>query len=156
MSNTVFSPCIVGERYVNNLTGFYWSIFSLLLLNSRLLFKLVGSTWRKAVWWTFIAVFPTHRLYLGGPPKYIWWHISVFITIIILLHFFYPPELMKPSAIDKLVENLALCVSYGSFCVLENTPTDNLQCFPYVHLFVPSRLNIHPPLPLAPTSQAWL
>ncbi len=47
-----------------------------------------------------ITVFPTHRLYLGG-PKNIWWHIFVFITIIILLHFFfYPPEKMKPSAID--------------------------------------------------------
>ncbi len=47
------------------------------------------------------TVFPTHRLYLGGPPKYIWWHIFIFITIIIIAYtFFYPPEIMKPSAID--------------------------------------------------------
>ncbi len=30
-----FSPCIVGELTVNHLTGFYWSICSLLPLNSR-------------------------------------------------------------------------------------------------------------------------
>ncbi len=47
------------------------------------------------------TAFPTNRLYLGGPPKYIYGRPSifgdnctqlVFITIIILSHFFYPPR----------------------------------------------------------------
>ncbi len=33
-----------------------------------------------------------------------------------------------------------------------DTPTDNLQCFPYVHLFVAGRNNIHHPLSSAPAS----
>ncbi len=69
------------------------------------------------------AVFPTHRLYLD-----------------------------RPTALDNLVENLALRVSYGSLCAREPL-TENLQCFPYVDLFVESRLNINRPPPSAP---AWL
>ncbi len=33
-----------------------------------------------------------------------------------------------------------------------DTPTDDLQCFPYVNLFVAGRNNIHRPLPSAPAS----
>ncbi len=73
-----------------------------------------------------IPVFPTHRLYLGHPPKYIWWHIFVFIIIIIIIiipvHFFFAPRenetISNRLTIGK--SPLALHVSYGSFCMLEN------------------------------------
>ncbi len=69
----------------------------------------------------FGGVFPTHRLYLGGPPKYIWWHIFVFITILILLQFLSAREnetIHNRLTIGK--SPLALHISFGSFCVLEN------------------------------------
>lgn len=34
------------------------------------------------------AVFPTHTLHLGGPPKYIWWPILTFYSIH-SIHFFF-------------------------------------------------------------------
>ncbi len=40
--------------------------------------------------------------------------------------------------------------SVGSRTV--DTPSDNLQCFPYVYLFVTGHNNIHHPLPSAPAS----
>ncbi len=50
---------------------------------------------------TEYLVFPTHRLYLGGPPRRINGRPSIFgETLFLLMHFFYPPEIMKPSAID--------------------------------------------------------
>ncbi len=46
------------------------------------------------------------------------WATGTFITIIILLHFFYPPEKMCSVCLRTV-----------------DTPTDNLQCFPYIHLW---------------------
>ncbi len=61
------------------------------------------NTWNRIIW---PPVFPTHRLYLGGPPRYINGRPSIFgdtflflLLLLSLTTFFYPPEIMKPSAI---------------------------------------------------------
>ncbi len=109
-----------------------------------------------------MPVFPTHRLYLGGPRRYINGRPSifgdtfVFITIIsyTFFFFFFIRLRFNETICDRLtVGQSPLARTARSVCSRTvNTPTDNLQCFPYVHLFVAACNNIHPPLPSAPAS----
>ncbi len=108
------------------------------------------------------TVFPTHRLYLGGPPRYIngrpsiFGHTILFLLLLLSLTLFLSAR-DDETICDQLTSGkspLARRVSFCSFCVLKNcdTPTDDLQCFPYAGLFVAGRNNIHQPLPSAPAS----
>ncbi len=101
-----------------------------------------------------MPVFPTHRLYLGGPRRYIWWHICFYYYHLLRVFFFFFHLRFNETICDRLtVGQSPLARTARSVCSRNvNTPTDNLQCFPYVHLFVAACNNIHPPLPSAPAS----
>ncbi len=77
-------------------------------------------------------MFPTHRLYLGGPPRYINGRPSIFgdTFLLSLQLFFFLSARDNETIRDRLTRGkspLARHVSYCSFCVLKNCPHSHRQ-----------------------------
>ncbi len=95
-------------------------------------------------WMYTDTVFPHIDFTWAGRPNIFG---DTYLSYYYLLHLYYPPELMKPSAIDELLESLPSLYTFRttrSVCSRTvHTPTENLQCFPYIGLFVAG--HIYPP-----------
>ncbi len=107
------------------------------------------------------SVFPTHRLYLGGPPRltaaqiYLVTHFCFYYYYYLTLFLFFFLSARDNETIrDRLTSwksPLARLVLHCSFCVLKNCRHSHRQAL-FFYLYVAGSNNIHRPLPSAPAS----
>ncbi len=104
-------------------------------------------------------MFLTHRLYLGGPSKYIngrpniFGDTFVFLLLLLSLTLFFirRRKLNHPRSINYWTKLFPLPVRFV-LCAWELLPTDNLQCLS----FVAGRNKIHHPMPRLSHTSATL
>ncbi len=98
------------------------------------------------------TVFLTHRPYLGGLP------ILTAAQGYLVTHFcfYYYYYLLHFHEQLNIVQSPLARTAHSVCSRTVDTPTDNLQCFPYVHLIVAGRNNIHHQLPRLSHTSATL